>query len=381
MSRTFGVERRVTTTADTSIPDVADQIKIRNVWYLLLYAWEMAAWRDRWKTASERAPSLLGLLSQMLVETTRELLRNQLGRAYRENRETITGLRGRIDFSTSLKLMTFEQAKAHCAFGEMSVDTLKNRIVRSTLHRLASDLRLAYPKHEQEEARLRHELRSVVRAMDGVALTQITLADFGKLQLTRNDRGYLLPLNICALVQRLEMPTEGSGDRMLRALVKDEITFHDLFERFVRNFYRLHASSKYQVMRETLRWPDQLRSSLVPVMKTDVSLVGKMPPYRRLVIDTKYSVTTLSDTMKFKSANLYQVYAYLRTQEHRSEAHRHSEGLLLYPTTSHHVDEAMFLQGHLIRVATVNLADHWESIDERLRKLIEPIAVPVSRDV
>lgn len=62
------------------------------------------------------------------------------------------------------------------------------------------------------------------------------------------------------------------------------------------------------------------------------------------MVDTKYYKTTLANgpygTAKFKSENLYQIYAYLRTQEHRSEAHGSAEGMLLYPTTTHDLDEA-----------------------------------------
>jgi 5-methylcytosine-specific restriction enzyme subunit McrC len=167
------------------------------------------------------------------------------------------------------------------------------------------------------------------------------------------------------LVHRLEMPTEGEGDHALAALLKNEIVFHLLFERFVRNFYHLHLTD-YRVVRENLEWYDELGSGFVPAMQTDITLIGKLPPHRRVVIDTKYSVTTLSDRLKFKSENLYQIYAYLRTEEHRNETYRQAEGMLLYPTTTHQVDGEMLVQGHRIRVVTVNLAEPWEQIEEHL---------------
>ena len=65
----------------------------------------------------------------------------------------------------------------------------------------------------------------------------------------------------------------------------------------------------------------------------------------------------LHGTEKFKSDNLYQVYAYLRTQEQRGPSHRSASGMLLYPTTSYKLKEAMAVQGHRIWVATVNLSE------------------------
>jgi 5-methylcytosine-specific restriction enzyme subunit McrC len=47
----------------------------------------------------------------------------------------------------------------------------------------------------------------------------------------------------------MQMPAEGEGDHALVALLKDELTFHLLFERFVRNFYHFHLED-YRVIRD-----------------------------------------------------------------------------------------------------------------------------------
>lgn len=356
----------------------AERIPVKNAWYLLLYAWDMAHWRGRWLGAAGSSPGLLGLLSRILVEATRDLLKKQLGRSHAQHRAVVNGIRGRVEFGESLKHLSFERAQAHCSYPELSIDTLKNRILRSTLHRLASDPRAAHADADKA-VRLRHDLKEVVRAMEGVQIAPVSSADFSRLQIGRNDRDYALPMAVCALVRRLEMPTESSGDRGLTALLRNEIVFHDLFERFARNFYRLHLT-EHEVKRETLEWHDDLRCSLVPTMRTDITLVGKLPPYHRMIIDTKYSVQTLAaapyGSPKFKSENLYQLYAYLRTQEHLSDGHRTAEGMLLYPTTADDVDESMRVQGHRMRVATVDLSSDWKNIEARLVDLVEPHPQP-----
>lgn len=348
-------------------------IPVRNVWYLLLYAWDMARWKGNSRRESEPAPKLLGLIASILAESTHELLRRQLRRAHSRRYDTIKGVRGRIDFATSLKRLTFRNASAHCQFSELNVDTLKNRILLATLDRLSSsgDFGLAYQR-EQEDS-LRQELRGLIRELKDVSLVPISSSDFNRLQLGRNDRDYALPMALCQLVHRLEMPTESEGDQVLSELLRDEITFHDLFERFVRNFYHLRLHD-YSVGRERLQWHDELRCKFVPSMKTDITIVEKRPPFRVIIIDTKYSIRTLVETSqgieRFKSTNLYQIYTYLRTQEHSSEARRYAEGILLYPTTEREIDESMKVQGHRIRIATVNLAQEWESIEGRLLKLV-----------
>ena len=350
----------------------AARIPVRNAWYLLLYAWDMAECQGSWPVETDTSPSLLGLLARILSSATRMLLRRQLGRAFAIKSRTIRGIRGRIDLADSLKRFTFQHGAAHCSFSELSVDTPKNRIIRATLKRLASDSRLQLANPETE-ANMQHELRTLVRALQEVTLVPVNPSDFSRLQLGRNDRDYALPLAICALVHRLEMPTEVAGDHAMFALLRHEITFHQLFERFVRNFCRVHFPD-WGVRSEVLAWPDDLGNDLVPAMRTDVSITSTAAPYQRLVIDTKYYAAALGASLhgpeKIRSENLYQVYAYLRTQEQRGPSHLSATGMLLYPTTGYGLNETMVVQGHRIRIATVNLSEPWERIEESLIRLV-----------
>ncbi|WP_185827267.1 5-methylcytosine restriction system specificity protein McrC [Edaphobacter aggregans] len=353
--------------------DIATGIPVRNAWYLLLYAWDLAMWRDNWNAESEEAPHLLGLLAKVLARNAHALLRHQLRRSFVRTSAPLRGIRGRIDFAASLKHQSFERGRVDCIFPELSIDTVPNRILRSTMSRLASEpaLRSHNPKLDEQ---LRHELRSLVRMMDGVRIISVTVRDFASIQLGRNDRDYAVPIAVCRLIHALRLPTEKSGDAALAALLRDEIKFHDLFERFVRNFYALHLNEYYRVKRETLKWFDELGSELVPEMRTDMTIVERAPPWRRTIIDTKYSIAALSKhphgDQKFKSQNLYQIYTYLRTQENLSDAHRCAGGLLLYPTNGYDVRGAMLVQGHRVAVATVNLGQPWQNIEHQLLSLI-----------
>jgi 5-methylcytosine-specific restriction enzyme subunit McrC len=267
-------------------PGPSRAIPVRNAWYLLLYAWDLAKWGVTTHGDVERSPTLLALLARVLASTTRDLLRRNLARSFDSQRESIRGVRGRIDFGVSLKRLDFEAGRAHCTFPQLSIDTLRNRILRATLDRLARDGCVDHPPLDAARE-LRQELRSLVRAMDGVTLVPPTAHMFGQLQLGRNDGDYALPLAICELVHRLELPTEAAGDHALAALLRDEITFHQLFERFVRNFWRTHLDEQ-EVRRETLQWFDELGCTLVPSMITDITLVQRSAPHRRVVVDTKY---------------------------------------------------------------------------------------------
>lgn len=352
---------------------VEDQpiIPVRNAWYLLLYAWDMTAWKDKWKADVEASPNLLGLLARILAGSTEQLLRRQLKRAYEPHHEAIRGIRGRIDFGMSLKRRAFEKGTAHCSFYQLTIDTLKNRIIRSTINRIAKDARINHVSTDTHND-LIQRLRALEYAMEGVSLKRIESSDFSRLQITRNDREYFLPIAICYLIHKLEMPKEEAGDHLLTALLRDEITFHKLFELFIYNFYRLHLKGCDIGYQNKLSWFDEMNCPLVPDMSTDIMLNWPSQNHR-LVIDAKYSQKTLATNQyggsKFKSNNLYQIYTYLRTQEHRGGSYAEAQGMLLYPTTAGNMLETMKVQGHKIHIATVDLGKSWQEIEERMLSL------------
>jgi len=340
----------------------------------LLYAWDLAQWSGRWDSAVEAATDLRGLLARVLVGCVRDLLRRQLGRTHIGTLAEIRGIRGRVDFARSLKRRSFSAGRAVCAFSNLDVDTLRNRILRGTLDRLLRDDLLDEGAKPEAVRALRHDLRSVVRAMDGVKLQPIQASDFSRLQLGRNDTAYLLPLAICRLLFRHETPSEEAGEGLFAALLRDEVAFQVLFERFVRNFYRFHRRDA-RVQAQELSWFDENHSPFVPRMRTDITLEWGDPISRRLVIDTKYYGSALSvrfeNSEKFHAANLYQLYAYLRTQEHRGPAYRDANGVLLYPVTNRSLDERMKVQGHEMRIRTVDLALPWMELERDLLRLVE----------
>ncbi|MCH7727606.1 MAG: hypothetical protein IH991_14145, partial [Planctomycetes bacterium] len=102
----------------------ASQIPVQNLWYILLYAWGFARFRDRISVAAEESPDLLNLLARVLVQLGRDVLRRGLDRGYVECREPVRGVRGRIDFSASVKRLSLRHGVAHCTFDELDYNVL-----------------------------------------------------------------------------------------------------------------------------------------------------------------------------------------------------------------------------------------------------------------
>lgn len=346
-------------------------ISVRNAWYMLVYAWDLAQYANRWKGDAEKAPNLLGLLARVLVDATEALLRKDLARSFRTTEDEIRGLRGKLHVSDSLRRQSFLKGRSVCSFSELSIDNPRNRLIRSTLSRLGGDARIARAARVEDVRDLRYRIGCVVRDMEGVRIGQIHASDFRRLQLTRNDEPYRLPLAICALIRRLEIPMECEGDAALTALLRDKIKFCNVFERFVRNFYRLTLID-CEVKSETLKWWDDLGCEYVPDMITDISINWRSID-KRVIIDTKYYreylVSQFGGNPKFQSDHLYQLYAYLRTQEHLGGRYREAAGILLYPS-SPDFSAQMKVQGHRLRIETIDLGAEWPAIEARLRDIV-----------
>jgi 5-methylcytosine-specific restriction enzyme subunit McrC len=125
-------------------------------------------------------------------------------------------------------------------------------------------------------------------------------------------------------------------------------------------------------------WPVEAKTSgidaILPIMKTDIVLEHPETS-RRIVIDTKFTSILAQGHYRdgiLKSGYLYQLYAYLRSQEGRGDqlADR-AAGLLLHPSVGEMIDETAVVQGHAIKFATVDLAASTHEIRAQLLRMVE----------
>ena len=112
-------------------------IPILNIYYLLCYAWDRLREGQIVDVSALDSHDLSNLFAHILDGGTRHLLKRGVDRDYLEYRETIPGVRGRIDFGVSLRQLAFQNARAHCVFSELSFNVLHNQILKTTLRRLA----------------------------------------------------------------------------------------------------------------------------------------------------------------------------------------------------------------------------------------------------
>ncbi len=344
-------------------------IPIRNIWHMLLYAWGEAGALERWRREAETAPSLDVLLATVLAQLVEQRLRVGLARGYQPEARAVAGIRGRIDFSRSLKTLEFERGRAFCRFHEFTSDIPRNRLVRAVLERLVAVG--AFGPHPNHADALRRRLRRLLRDLDEITPIQPHVGALARETSGRNDGDYRLMLAICDLVLRRTMPTEEEGGKAGIGLDRDTLTLHRVFERFVAAYLQMHLDGWQVTPQKPLEWPTAERSLLMPGMQVDIVL-HCMGSGRLIMIDTKFTPGSLVRTRfggeRFQSGHLYQMYAYLRSQEEQSPSYRSAEGVLLYPAASWHLSEKVEIQGHVLRVETLDLARPWIDVETDLQR-------------
>lgn len=336
-------------------------IPIRNIYYLLTYAWDFVPEGGECDVAVESSPDLVNLFAVIFARGVRRLVRRGLDRSYVECTDEVSLLRGRIDFGESTKRQSQWRARMVCTFDELSADVLHNRILRATL-----DCLLA-AKLAPENRRALHLAREWLSHIRPITLNG---ALFRRVQLHRNNRHYRFLLSVCELLHKTLLPSETAGITRFRNFIRDEQVMPRLFEKFVFHFARRHSQGGNVMRAKRITWNGEAETedarALLPRMVTDVTIDW---PLRKLILDCKFYREALSEhwgRYRLDSSHLYQLHAYL-TNQAVIPGWEKCEGLLLYPAVAHRLDHRYVLAGHSVRVASVDLDRPWDEIEAELK--------------
>lgn len=350
------------------------KIPIRNVWLLQLYASSLYRAVGQQMVAAEDNPEdLPALVAGMLADTVTQRLHTGLSVGFRQTSRPVTRVRGRINVLPTVRHHLLSRGQVHCTFDEVVTDTPANRLARAALWRAA----VLVPG----EPRLRSlALQLEAAGVRGPCPPPSHVPGLHRERLLVRDRQMIAAAD---LLLSLALPTTDEGDKLLPAPDMDERYLRDLFERACVGFYGLRLMPHgWEVKHGSqLRWDTSAMSSgmevILPGMKLDIELVQHDPTgprRRRIVIDTKFTSITKTNQfgdLKLKSGYVYQIYAYLMSQE-ASETDPKSEGLMLHPAVGEPVDEEVVIQGHRIRFVTVDLAADSAGMADQLLEAVTP---------
>ena len=349
------------------------KIPVRNLWLLMLYASDLYRHFGTNRFGVEDNPEdIADLVAEILCHLVEERMMRNLSYGYESKIAVTNRVRGRIDTLTTECQRLLEKGKVSCRFNELTVDTPRNRYVRSALECL---LKLNI------RSSLAHKCRALMFSLERLGVSKTRPINYnGKSErFGRHDSSDQKIVAAADLVFLLALPTEFDGQYHISAPDTQKEWLRKLFEKAVAGFYAVALDkNEWQVFPgKQFDWQISDKSSgidnMLPVMKTDIIIDNYMSG-RRLVIDTKFNSVITSGWHRdetLRSGYIYQMYTYLRSQESTSKPNSlNSIGMLLHPTVDKEVAEYVMIQGHPIWFCTVNLGESALSIRERLLFLI-----------
>ena len=233
-------------------------------------------------------------------------------------------MRGRIDLLRTERGQLLQRGQVACAFDELTVDTPRNRCVREALLLLAKVVKREPLERRCRGLAARLGLAGVRSEPDARRVSsQILSSSAGW-----TDAEERRMLAAARLAFDLAIPTEQSGNALLTMADRDASPGWKLYEYAVAGFYEAVLRDRGWDVRHGRHMSWHMEDAapnvcdLMPRMITDITLerrpAGKIANGHRIVIDTKFTsiVTTgQQGNQTFRSGNIYQMYAYLRSQE------------------------------------------------------------------
>ena len=109
------------------------KIPILNIYYMLCYSWNILDEQNIVEVEQIDKKDVLNLFASVLCNGITYLLKRGLDRSYVIFEEDSRTIRGKIDFSRTLKKQLLKNAKVACIYDELSHNVLHNQILKSTL--------------------------------------------------------------------------------------------------------------------------------------------------------------------------------------------------------------------------------------------------------
>jgi len=350
-----------------------DEIPIQNIYYMLSYAYKNLKINKDVLKDSQKFTNIFDLFARILVGAINSLVRRGFYKEYIIKNEDTSNIKGKINFTNSIRRRTAIYKKLNCQYDEFSSDVLFNQIIKTTMDNLI--------RIDDLDNDLKRNLKKLRPFFYDVNTVTLNKQVFKTLMWNKNNQHYNLIINICELVFLWRLPKDNENGKIhfKDFIKKHEKEMANLFENFVFNFYKkeFEESKKFKgfkVSKPKIDWnldkyDEEEGRDYLPSMRTDIVLEYNN---KQFIIDTKFYKKILSSFHKktmLHSPNLYQIYTYVNNSNFDGDI----RGMLLYAALkdkkSKNIDYKYKIQNKIIQVKTLDLNQDWEIIDKDLRRI------------
>ena len=330
-------------------------IRVQNIYYMLAYAYQTLRQDGLANCGTEDFENTADLLSEILIKGISYQLKRGLDRDYIRKEETLSGVKGKINVSDSIRNQAIVQQRLVCSFDEYSVDTYVNKILKTTMYYL---LKADISKERKKR------LRNIMLFFKDIEIMDRHQIKWD-IRYNRTNQSYQMLVDVCYLVINGLLQTDSKGKVKLNKYLDEQELYH-LYEKFILNYYKLEFP-ELKVSNPRIKWRVEAEELMnLPVMQSDIEIEdGK----KVLIIDAKcyeHSMQEHFDKSTIHSNNLYQIFTYVKNRD--VEDTGNVSGMLLYAKTDEeeqpHGD--FIIAGNPISVRTLDLNLKFSSIASQL---------------
>ena len=340
-------------------------IFIKNVYYMLAYAFRALKMDEYDDLAGEDFEHMHDLFAAILAKGIARQVKQGLYREYLGRTEDLATVRGKIELQGTLLNRIARSRRITCEFDELSENNVHNQVLKTTSMILL--------RHGEVSEERRADLRKVMLYFSDVDEIEPAEIRWDAIRFQRSNVSYRFLLSICHLVLEGMLITTDEGERKLARFVDDQLMSR-LYEKFILEYYAAECDCASAASPQ-IKWAlDDGLGTMLPVMQSDIVLSRRN---RVLIIDAKYYTHATQrsfDVATIHSANLYQIFTYVKNKEAELADLEHEvSGMLLYAKTDEEIqpDGVYQMSGNQISVKTLDLNMEFEEI----RKQLDAIAV------
>lgn len=359
--------------------------KVRNFYYLLAYAFEYKniSFGKKEIFGTEKFYNISDLFSVVIYECMKRIMQKGLYGEYINVVEKTQFIKGRIDVKNTIYHNTLKnQRKVICNYDEYTTNNLFNQIIKTTIkYLLKTDI--------MNDNRI--NLKKIYNNMENIdIISDWKNIRWDTIKFNRLNDRYEFIINICKFVLNNLIINKEIKSEKIEMIDDESQTYHQLFEKFIRNYLRLYYQ-KYRknkildltIKSENMKWnidedKKSVNESYIPNMHTDITIerkeIGEKIPTKVKIIDAKFynNVLTSKGFNGYKKDNinrdnLYQIYSYVFNKKYKLEREIEKRninkeadvsGMLLYAQTKeikfYDFEVDVYMMKNRIQVKTID---------------------------
>lgn len=353
-------------------------IPIQNLFYMLCYAWNVLAIKDSIRVSSEKITDSYNLLGRIFSYGVGKLIRQGFHRSYITTEDELSGLRGKILLSNSIKQSSLVRKKICCEFDEFTSDNLFNQIVKYTLSNLI--------KNSAIDNAIKKDIKKQIIYFANIGESAPNSVNLQKLKFNRNNSIYKLLISLAAMLYNNTLVNEENGRVVFKDFYREE-QMQKVYELFLLNFYALHLDKEiYHVHAPKINWSIDENAfeywgdkfdvdTKITDRRTDIVVENKKEKIQ-FIIDAKYYEKALvsaywdNTTETYRTNHINQVRGYILDSEFNGK----KCGALIYPTVyDNKLEKGLPIKNAPIIIKTINLNQDWQDIEADLLNFVKKV--------